>query len=149
VTRPSDTAIHADADDRDDFQALQQLVAARHHVLLGRDDPIAMLQTVNELLVQRTATALEQAQTVALTKFGHELALSLEAWKREAKELSERTLTAALQTSQQQIATATQDLLNTLAVERSRTKKAAKRAATFNWLLLLAVVGLLGRLWLH
>ncbi len=134
----------------DGFDELQQLVAARHHVLLGRDDPIAMLQTVNELLVRQTAAALEQAQAAALTKFGHEIELSLSTWKREAKGIGERTLEAALRASAAQIETAAQDLVIVLARDREHTRTAAKRATRWNMVVLLALLlGVLGTLWLH
>lgn len=136
--------------DHDGFVALQQLVAARHHVLLGRDDPIAMLQTVNELLVQHTAAALERAQLVALAKFGHELELSASTTRREAKELIERSLEAARRVSAEQIDQATQDFLAVLARERECTRKTVQRASTLNMLVLLALaLGVVGALWLH
>jgi CHASE3 domain sensor protein len=136
--------------EHDGFHELQQLVAARHHVLLNRDDPIAMLQTVNELLVQQTAAALDQAQAAALAKFFDELEVSVSAWKREAKELGERTLDAARRISVQQIEQATQDLLAALAREHERARTTFKRAAALNTLVFIVFAFVVLRaLWHH
>lgn len=131
------------------FRALQQLVAERHHVLLSPDDPVAMLQTVNELLVQETAAGLEQAQAAALETFAREIALATADWKREAKALAERTLEAARRLSTTQIEQATEELLTVLARERERTKVTLTRVATLHALVLLAQLAVLGRLWLR
>lgn len=133
-----------------DLEALQQLVAARHQVLLGHDDPILMLQTVNEHLVTKTAAALEQAQNAALIKFCHEIEVSTAAWSREVKEVGARTLVAARRISIEQIAVARQELIDTLTLERKRTTAAIHRATILNaTILVAAVLCVLGALWLH
>jgi hypothetical protein len=131
------------------FRALQQLVAERHHVLLSPDDPVAMLQTVNELLVQQTAAGLEQAQAAALESFARELALATSEWKREAKTLAERTLEAARRLSATQVEEATAELLTVLARERDRTKATLRRTAVIHAFVLIALLATLGRLWLR
>lgn len=151
TSQPSDVAADGDTGHvSDEFEALQHLVATRHHVLLGPDDPIALLHTVNELLVAQTAKKLEQAQHAVLTKFCHELELSVAAWKREAKEVGERTLEAARRVSTEQITESQQELIDALARERTRTTAAMRRATLLNTIVLLATaLSILGFRWLH
>lgn len=154
MTQPADAAAAGPVEvDADGFEALRQLVVARHHHILSKEDPIAMLQTVNELLVTQTATKLERAQEAVLTRFCHELELSAVAWKREAKELGERTLEAARRSSTEHIEQATAELVRTLTIEYGKhtaALKQSRRAATVNTLLLIAFAcSVLGRLWLH
>jgi thioredoxin-like negative regulator of GroEL len=136
-------------DEPDGFQVLQQRVAARHHVLLDPDDPIAMLQTCNELLVEQAAAALEQAQAAILTKFGHEIEQVTSAWKHESKDLAERTLAAARRAGAEQIEQASQALLSSLRLERERMAKTVRRSAIFNVLVFLGLLTALAKLWLH
>lgn len=154
MAQPADAAAASPLElDADGFEALRQLVVARHHHILSKEDPIAMLQTVNELLVTQTATKLERAQDAVLTRFCHELEISAVAWKREAKELGERTLEAARCVSTEHIEQATTQLLRVLAIEYGKHAAAlrqSRRAATINTLLLIALAcSVLGRLWLH
>jgi hypothetical protein len=127
----------------DGFAALKDQVSKRHHVLLDRNDPIAMLHTVNEMLVAETAAGLERAQNAVLTKFCHELEQSASTWKQEAKALGMRTLEAASRISAAQIAQATQELMTALALERERSRQAIKRAALCNAIVLFLAVVLL------
>ena len=136
--------------DTDNLEALLRLVAAKHHVLLGRDDPILMLQTVNELLVAQTAAGLEQAQNAALTKFHHEIESSLALWTRELKQVGERSLETACRLSTEQIAQARQELIGVLALERKRTTATIRQATALNTRVLVATVLIvLGTLWLR
>lgn len=133
----------------DGFEALRHLVADRHSHQLSREDPIAMLQTVNELLVAQAAKKLEHAQHAVVMKFSHELDLSVAAWKREAKEIGERTLEAARRVGTEQITEAKQELIEALSGERKRAIAAIRRATLLNTFVLLAtVLSILGARWL-
>jgi len=137
-------------DNGDGLEALKELVRDRHQVFLGRDDPIMMLQTVNELLVAQTAAALEQAQIAALTKFCQELEISTASWARQAKELSERTLEAARRVSTEEIERTKLSMIETLALERERIVAATRRATKLNIIaLIVTALSVLGSRWLH
>ena len=70
-------------------------VSARHGVALSRDDPILIVQTLNEQLVKNLATA----QSEMLEQFRRDLELTCSQWREDAKVKSERILNEALATS--------------------------------------------------
>lgn len=76
----------------DQIEELIREIAAKHGVAVARDDPILVLQTINNRLMQDSAKA-QQAQ---LDQYKQEMeALSLR-WGNNAKEKSERILNASL-----------------------------------------------------
>lgn len=134
----------------DTLDALLQLVAAKHHVLLGRDDPILILQTMNELLVAQTAAGLEHAQNAALAKFCDEIESNIALWTREAKGVVERSLEASCRVSTEQIAQARHELVGVLELERKRTTETIRHATVLNTSVLVATVLIVvGTLWLR
>ena len=82
----------------DDNNALEEMIkeiAAKHGIALGRDDPILILQTLNNRLLQ----ASQKVQQAMLDEYKAELEeLSLK-WSTEAKEKAERILNASLDAS--------------------------------------------------
>ena len=72
-------------------EAIQD-IAVKHGVLLGRDDPILMLQTMNERLLE----ANRKAQQEMLVQFKEEMELISSQWKDDAKEKAEKVINAAL-----------------------------------------------------
>ena len=70
-------------------------VAARHGVALSRDDPLLIVQTLNEQLVKNLAIA----QSEMLEQFRRDLELTCSQWREDAKVKSERILNEALATS--------------------------------------------------
>lgn len=74
-------------------------VAARHGVALSRDDPILIVQTLNEQLVKNLATA----QSEMLEQFRRDLELTCSQWREDAKVKSERILNEALATSRREL----------------------------------------------
>lgn len=137
-------------DNGDGLEALKELVRDRHRLFLDRDDPIMMLQTVNEFLVAQTAAALEQAQIEALTKFCQELEINTASWARQARELSERTLAAARRVSTEEIERTKLAMIETIALERERIVAAARRATRLNIIaLIVTALSVLGSRWLH
>jgi hypothetical protein len=72
--------------------ALLKEIAAKHGIAVGRDDPILILQTINNKLMQDS----RKAQQDLLDQFKAELeGLSLR-WSTDAKEKAERILNASL-----------------------------------------------------
>jgi uncharacterized membrane protein YdbT with pleckstrin-like domain len=81
-----------------DDNALEEMIkeiAAKHGIALGRDDPILILQTLNNRLLQDN----QKAQQAILNQYKEELeALSLR-WSSDTKEKAERILNASLESS--------------------------------------------------
>jgi cell division septum initiation protein DivIVA len=88
--------------DRQDEQieALMREIAQKHGIVVGRDDPIFVLQTINHRLMQDSARA-QQAQ---LEKLKEELEALAQRWSQDAKEKSERILNASLTVGQHAMA---------------------------------------------
>ncbi|HAU0838397.1 TPA: conjugal transfer protein TraM [Legionella pneumophila] len=81
----------------DKWDATIQEIAIRHGVVLSKDDPILMLQTMNERLVEET----RQAQTVMLTQFREEMEGISSQWRDDANNKAEKILNAALSSSKE------------------------------------------------
>lgn len=84
-------------------------IAARHGIAVGRDDPILVLHTLNERLLQDSAAA----QQDLLERFQQELENLRHRWGMDARLQADKTLQSALATSldamqamQQDVATA-------------------------------------------
>jgi hypothetical protein len=78
-----------------ELEELIKEIAVKHGIALGRDDPILILQTLNNRLLQ----ASQKAQQALLDQYKVELEdLSLR-WSAEAKEKAERILNASLDAS--------------------------------------------------
>lgn len=79
----------------DQIEDLIREIASKHGIAVARDDPILVLQTINNRLLQDSATA----QHAMLEKFKEELEAVSLRWQTDSKEKAERVLTAALATS--------------------------------------------------
>ena len=114
-------------------------VAAKHGVAIGRDDPILVLQTVNDRLLRESAAA----QQALLDAYKQELEAQASRWSANATERADRVLHAALSGCKDMIATqveegawATAASVNT-AVDAALARVAARlqdarRIATLN-----------------
>jgi hypothetical protein len=76
-----------------------QDITVKHGVLLGKDDPIFMLQTMNEELIEENRTA----QQDLLIKFREEMEGISSQWKDDTKEKAEKVLNEALASSKEAI----------------------------------------------
>ncbi len=76
-----------------------QDITVKHGVLLGKDDPILMLQTMNEQLIEEN----RKAQQDLLVQFREEMEGISSQWKDDAKEKAENVLNAALASSKEAI----------------------------------------------
>src|SRR5437764_712555 len=81
----------------DQIEVLIREIAQKHGIVVGRDDPILVLQTINHRLMQDSAKA-QQAQ---LERLKEELEALAQRWSQDAKEKSERILNASLTVGKQ------------------------------------------------
>src|SRR4051794_29208283 len=75
-----------------EVEELIKEIAVKHGLAVSRDDPIFVMQTINQRLMQESA----MAQQAMLDKYKEELAAIAHAWSRDAKSKAERVLNAAI-----------------------------------------------------
>lgn len=92
----------------DAFDSAIQEIAIKHGVVLSKDDPILILQTMNERLLEDT----KQAQAAMLVHFREEIEHISSQWKSDAKEKAEKVLNAALIASKEAIVKLQHDFSN-------------------------------------
>lgn len=100
----------------DDHQQIEEIIreiAAKHGVAVSRDDPILILQTINNRLLLDSA----KAQQALLEKYKEELEAVALRWGSDAKETAERILNVSL--------SASKDMVNQVVEEAGRTTAAA------------------------
>ncbi|KTD05825.1 traM protein [Legionella gratiana] len=76
-----------------------QNISIKHGVLLGKDDPILILQTMNEQLIEEN----RKAQQNLLMQFREEMESISSQWKDDAKGKAEKVLNVALASSKEAI----------------------------------------------
>lgn len=79
----------------DQIEDLIREIAAKHGIAVARDDPILVLQTINNRLLQDSA----KAQQVQLDAYKEEMEVVAHRWAMDAKEKAERILNASLNAS--------------------------------------------------
>ena len=84
----------------DKFDAVIQEIAVRHGVVLSKDDPILILQTMNDRLIEEA----RQGQAAMLTQFREEMESISSQWRDDAKEKAEKIINAALAGSKEAMA---------------------------------------------
>lgn len=70
-------------------------IAAKHGIAVSRDDPILILQTINDRLMKDSA----QAQEELIDRFKEELEALAHRWSKDAKARAERVLNVSLAAS--------------------------------------------------
>jgi hypothetical protein len=106
-----------------ELEELIKEIAVKHGIALGRDDPILILQTLNNRLLQ----ASQKAQKALLDQYKAELEdLSLR-WSVDAKEKAERILNTSLDASK----VAMDQLMRASAKEIITTMKAEVDASLY------------------
>ncbi len=78
-----------------ELEELIKEIAVKHGIALSRDDPILILQTLNNRLLQ----ASQKAQQALLDQYKAELEDLSQRWSADAKEIAERILNASLDAS--------------------------------------------------
>ncbi len=76
----------------DQLEELIKEIAVKHGMAVSRDDPILVLQTINNRLMRDSA----KAQQVQLDQYKQELEALALRWGSDAKDKAERILNAAL-----------------------------------------------------
>lgn len=79
------------------LEELIREIAIKHGIAVARDDPILVLQTINNRLLQDSAKA-QQAQ---LDKYKQEMEALAQRWGNDAREKAERILNASLAAGKQ------------------------------------------------
>lgn len=74
-----------------------QDIAVKHGVVLGKDDPVLILQTMNEKLLEEN----RKAQQEMIAQFKEEMENISSQWKDDAKDKAEKVLNAALSSSKE------------------------------------------------
>jgi glutathione S-transferase len=85
----------------DSIDELIREIAGKHGIAVSRDDPIFVLQTVNQRLLDDGA----KAQRELLERYKEDLEVISKRWGDEAKQKAERILNAALGGSRQAMTT--------------------------------------------
>lgn len=85
-----------------------QDIAIRHGVVLGKDDPILILQTMNEKLLEEN----RRAQQEMLAQFREEIENISSQWKNDTKEKAEKILNTALNGSKEVMTRLLQEFTN-------------------------------------
>lgn len=84
----------------DPFESLIHEIAIKHGVVIGRDDPILILQTMNAKLMEDNS----KSQQDMLNHYKEELEGIALRWENSTKEKSERILNASLAASKEAMA---------------------------------------------
>lgn len=74
-----------------------QAIAVKHGVMLSKDDPILILQTMNDRLLEDT----RKAQEAMLKQFREEIEQIASQWKDDARKKAEKILNSALSVSKE------------------------------------------------
>jgi hypothetical protein len=89
------------AEEQDDqIEDLIREIAQKHGIVVGRDDPIFVLQTINHRLMQDSA----KSQRAQIESLKEEMEALAQRWSLDAKEKSERILNASLAAGKQAMA---------------------------------------------
>ena len=83
-------------------------IAVRHGVVLSKDDPVLILQTMNEMLLEEN----RKAQQEMLAQFKEEMENISSHWKDDAKDKAEKVLNAALAGSKEAMTKLFQETTN-------------------------------------
>ena len=96
----------------DRFESLINEVAIKHGVVLGRDDPILILQTMNNKLMEDNS----KTQQLMLHQYKEDLEGIALRWGNETKEKSERILNASLAAAKETMANVLEESARTTAL---------------------------------
>ncbi len=123
----------------DQVEELIKEIAVKHGIAVSRDDPILVLQTINNRLMQDSS----KAQQEQLDRYKEELEALAHRWGLDAKDKAERVLNAALgaskaameqglQEAAKTLATAVRTEVDTALARLSEPVKDARRLGLYN-----------------
>ncbi|HHT9914908.1 TPA: conjugal transfer protein TraM [Legionella pneumophila] len=124
----------------DKFDAAIQEIAANHGVVLSKDDPILMLQTMNDRLIKES----RQAQAAMLAEFKEEMEAISSQWKVDAKDKAEKVLNAGLASSKEIMTRLSKEfsveynqvMRKIMSDSLAESRELAKKMNKFSWLAL-------------
>jgi hypothetical protein len=96
----------------DQLETLINDIAIKHGVVIGRDDPILILQTMNTKLMEDNT----KTQQRMLNQYKEDLEGIALRWGNDAKEKSERILNASLTASKEAMANVLQECAKTTTI---------------------------------
>ena len=131
----------------DKFDAAIQEIAVRHGVVLSKDDPILILQTMNDRLIEES----RQAQAAMLTQFREEMESISSQWRDDAKEKAEKIINAALAGSKEAMAklllestnASVQSVDRMISVSLAEARELSQQTKKFGWFMLVSSVVIL------
>lgn len=100
-------------------------IAIRHGIAVGRDDPIMVLRTINEILLKDS----KEAQAELLNSFKSELEEAANRWDIAANDKAQRILNASLDASKNAMATQLEAGVKSSLSEIQNSLKADKDSA--------------------
>lgn len=100
-----------------EIEKVIQDIAKIHNISIGRDDPILILYTINEMLLKRAT----EAQEKQLKAFQEEIQLSMKQLSEESKDKAEKVITAALNASRTNIERATSEQIDSFNNQLTKT----------------------------
>ena len=88
-------------------EAIQE-IAVKHGVVLSKDDPILILQTMNERLIKENRKAHQEI----LAEFREEIESISSQWQVDAKEKAEKIINASLFSSKKAMTQSSKETIN-------------------------------------
>jgi hypothetical protein len=123
-------------------------VALHHGVALGKDDPVMILNTLNELLFEDNVKTMKACHESFIKKFRAELETSSKAWTEEARRRAQQAIELAIEASQAVAICETRNELEPLAAIVKKEMEAIHTAQRqLTWMiavLALLCLGLMG-----
>lgn len=100
-----------------EIEKVIQDIAKIHNITIGRNDPILILYTINEMLLKRAT----EAQENQLKAFQEEIQLSMKQLSEESKDKAEKVISAALNASRANIERATSEQIDSFNNQLTKT----------------------------
>lgn len=131
----------------DKFDAAIQEIAVKHGVVLSKDDPILILQTMNDRLIEEA----RQAQAAMLTQLREEMESISSQWRDDAKEKAEKIINAALAGSKEAMARlllestniSVQSMERMISDSLAEARDLSQQTKKFGWFMLISSVVIL------
>ena len=131
----------------DKFDAAIQEIAVKHGVVLSKDDPILILQTMNDRLIEEA----RQAQAAMLAQFREEMENISSQWRDDAKEKAEKIINAALAGTKEAMARlllestniSVQSMERVISNSLTEARDLSQQTKKFGWLMLVSSVVIL------
>ncbi len=108
-----------------EYDEIIKEIAIRHGIAVGRDDPIMVLKTINEILLKDSMTA----QAEILSSFKSELEEAASRWDIAANEKAQKMLNVSLDASKKAMNSVLDAGLKTAIEEIHSSLKADKKSA--------------------